>query len=65
MVSCDTRISGSSGNASASQPEICCGDQYSASLASTAVRNRAHVASFAGFGRRIRRSAARSAGNAR
>jgi hypothetical protein len=65
MVSCDTRISGSSGYSSDGQPAICSGDQRSSSFSSTTARNRRQRASFSIFGRRIRRNAARSARHAR
>jgi hypothetical protein len=65
MVSWDTCIASSPGNSTFSLFEICCGDHRSASHAATTSRNGVFTVSFAGFGRRPRSSARRSACTAR
>jgi len=65
MVSWDTRKPSSAGNVRLSHPEICSGDQSSASFSATRHRSSARLARRHGFGRSARSQARASASVAR
>src|SRR4029453_865109 len=65
MVSWDTRKPSLAGNARFSQPEICSGDQYNASLPATRQRSSGWLARRHGLGRSARSQARASASVAR